>query len=71
MKVRNLKRCPCCNRDVSTFDEKGQRWAVVFTYEGAGAHIQIKCKCGMQTKKVHVSNRELVYNIWNKRKGVI
>ena len=67
MNIKNLKRCPCCNEDMNTFNKKGERWAIVFTYESIGAHIQIKCKCGLQTKKVHISNNELIYSIWNKR----
>ncbi len=66
MGIRNLERCPCCNRDMNIRDKQGRR-AVVFSYEGIGIYLQIKCKCGIQTKKVHISDIELIYSIWNKR----
>jgi len=67
VKVRKLKRCPCCNRDMNTLDKKGHRWAVTITYEGAGPHVQVRCRCGIQTKKVHIRDRDTVYKIWNRR----
>jgi len=67
MKIRKLKRCPCCNKNMNTLDKKGDRQAVVITYEGTGPQIQIRCTCGMQTKRMHIRDKDRVYKIWNTR----
>ena len=67
MSIKNLKRCPCCNRDMNIFDKKGRRSAIVFSYEAVRTYIQLKCECGIQTKKIHILDQELLYDIWNKR----
>jgi len=62
---KSLNKCKTCGRDMNKLNSKRIVDAIKLTYEGVGTFMQIKCKCGMQTKKVLVGSEVSARDIWN------